>query len=126
MKHKGSLSRRHPRPLAWRFVAGSRAVVVAELIIPPEVEVKIRQKHNLTGQEVREALLYARDAVAKWVEDDVYGRRLMVRGSTYLGRPVIAYMKPRNPDDENEGTFILRTAMTIDGPGSGRGERSQA
>ena len=50
----------------------------------------------------------------------------MARGSTHKGRPVIAYMDPQNPNDENEGTFVLRTAMTIENPGSGRGERSQA
>ena len=89
-------------------------VVIADLIISPEVEAKIRQKpnHRLTGQEVREAVVYAVDAQARWVEDERHGRRLMVRSSTYKGRPVIAYMIPQNPDDENEGTFVLLTAMT--------------
>ena len=125
MKHPRSLSSRCPRTLPWRLVAGSR-VVVAQLIIPPEVEAKIRRKHSLTGQEVREAVIYARDAEARWTKDAEHGRRLMARGSTHKGRPVIAYMDPQNPNDENEGTFVLRTAMTIENPGSGRGERSQA
>jgi hypothetical protein len=125
MKHTGSLSSRCPRPLPWRLVAGSR-VVVAQLIIPPEVEAKIRRKHGLTGQEVREAVVYARDAAAKWLEDDEHGYRLAIRGSTYKGRPVIAYMDPQDPSDENEGAFILRTAMTLENPGSGRRERGQA
>jgi hypothetical protein len=89
-------------------------VVIAELIIPPEVEAKIRQKpnHNLTGVEVREAVIYSSDTRARWVEDAEHGRRLQVRGTTYRGRPVIAYMVPQSWDDEEEGTFILKTAMT--------------
>ncbi len=100
-------------PLAWRPMARSR-VVIAELIIPPEVEAKIRQKpnHRLTGDEVREALIYARDAQAKWVEHKVHGRRVEARGTTYRGRPVIAYVDPLDPANEEEGTFVLRTAMT--------------
>jgi hypothetical protein len=90
------------------------SVYVAELIIPPTVEAKIRTKpnHNLTGTEVREAVLFAKDTQAGWVEDDKHGRRLMAKGTTYRGRPVIAYMDPLNPNDEEEGTFVLRTAMT--------------
>lgn len=60
-------------------------MVIADLIIPPEVEAKIRSKpnHNLTGTEVREAVVYSADARAKWVDDPVNGRRVMARGSTY-------------------------------------------
>lgn len=103
-------------------------VVIAELIIPAEVEAKIRQKpnHRLTGQEVREAVIYAADAQAKWVEDETHGLRVEARGSTYLNRPVIAYMVPQNPNDEDEGTFILTTAMATDPPNSGRSGRRQA
>jgi hypothetical protein len=90
------------------------SVYVAELIIPAAVELKIGSKpnHNLTAVEVREAVIYARDSQAGWVEDEEHGRRLMVTGTTYAGRLVIAYMDPLNENDEEEGTFVLRTAMT--------------
>ncbi len=108
-----SLTVRTDGPLAWQAMA---EVVIARLDIPPAVEAKIRQKENhwLTGDEVREAVLLARDAEARWVEDQKNGRRVMARGTTYAGRPVTAFMDPLNPNDENEGTFVLRTAMTIE------------
>jgi hypothetical protein len=87
-------------------------VVVAQLNISPVVEDKINQKHDLTAVEVREAVLYARDAAAEWQDHPQYGRRLVVRGTTYAGRPVIAYMTPLNQHDPDEGTFGLKTALT--------------
>jgi len=87
-------------------------VVVAQLNISPYVEDKINKKHNLTAAEVREAVLYARDAVAEWQEHPQYGLRLVVRGTTYAGRPVIAYLTRANEDDPDEGTFDLKTALT--------------
>lgn len=104
--------RRAPRTLACPIVARSR-VVVAELKIDPSVEAKIRAKpnHKLTGAEVREAVLYAKDAQAEWQDDEEHGRRLVVRGTTYLGRTIIAYMVPVNENDEDEGTFRLKTAL---------------
>jgi hypothetical protein len=87
-------------------------VVVAELNISPFVEDKINRKHYLTAAEVREAVLYAHDAVAEWHQHPQYGLRLVVRGTTYAGRPVIANMTPGNENDPDEGTFDLRTALT--------------
>jgi hypothetical protein len=87
-------------------------VVVAQLNISPHVEAKINSKHDLTAAEVREAVLYARDAVAEWQEHPRHGLRLVARGTTYAGRPVIAYMTPVNVNDPNEGAFDLKTALT--------------
>jgi len=92
-------------------VAGAR-VVVAELIIDQATEKKINTKHQLTAAEVREAVLYANDTVAEWQDHPEHGTRLVVRGTTYLKRPVIAYMTPLNENDPKEGTFDLKTAMT--------------
>jgi hypothetical protein len=97
-------------PLAWRLVARSR-IVVADLIIDPSVEAKIRRKHGLTGAEVKQAVVYAKDLQAEWQDDPERGRRLVVQGTTYLGRPFIAYMVPLNEHDEEEGTFKLKTAI---------------
>ena len=87
-------------------------VVVAQLRISPYVEDKINGKHDLTAVEVREAVLYARDASTEWQEHPEHGRRLVVRGTTYMGRPVIAYMTPANDNDPDEGTFDLKTVLT--------------
>ncbi len=72
---------------------------------------KINEKHRLTAAEVREAVVYARDTATEWQEDQEHGRRLVARGTTYRGRAVIAYMTPLNPNDEEEGTFKLSTAI---------------
>lgn len=87
-------------------------VDVAVLIIDPSIEAKIRAKTPpLTGDEVREVVVYSRDAQARWDEDDEHGTRLIVQGTTYAGRPVIAFCMPANPGDPEEGTFILKTAL---------------
>jgi hypothetical protein len=88
-------------------------VVVATLIIDPQIEAKIREKHKLTAAEVKEAVIYARDAQAEWEDHPDYGRRLVVQGTTYRGRPVIAYLVPLDESDEEEGGFRLRTALSL-------------
>jgi hypothetical protein len=85
---------------------------VAVLIIDPSVEAKIRAKNPpLTGDEVREVVLYDRKAQAAWDDDEERGLRLEVRGETYAGRWLIAYLMPVNEDDPEEGTFVLKTAI---------------
>lgn len=86
--------------------------LVAVLIIDPSIERKLRTKHApLTGEEVRQALVYRRDVEARWVDDDVHGERLEVRARTYSGIEFIAYLLPANEGDPGEGTFILKTAF---------------
>ncbi|MFG1707156.1 hypothetical protein ACFLIM_28570 [Nonomuraea sp. M3C6] len=86
-------------------------VYIAEVIIPPEKEEKIRKKHDCTGDDVREALIYGMDVVAEWVDDDIHGERVEAKAVFWNGRPFVAYLDPRNPNDPNEGTFVLRTAF---------------
>lgn len=87
-------------------------VYVAVLIIDPSIEMKIRAKHPpLTGDEVREALVYRADLEAGWEDHEVHGRRLKVRTTTYSGVEFIAYLLPANEGDPEEGTFILKTAI---------------
>jgi hypothetical protein len=88
------------------------SVVVAALIIDPSIEGKINTKHQLTATEVREAVIYSKDASAEWQDSPEHGTRLVVRGTTYLDRPVIAYLAPLNENDPEEGTFRLKTAMS--------------
>jgi hypothetical protein len=101
----------HPQ-LASESVAGS-SVVVAVLIIDDSVLAKIKMKHNLTEQEVREVVMFARDVQLEWQDDEVNGRRLVALGDTYKGRHVIVYMAPLNENDENEGSFRLKTAIAM-------------
>lgn len=100
-------------PLACHPMAKSR-LVIAVLIIDASIEAKIKEKHNLTPAEVREAVLLDPDVQAEWLPPDEEHprRRLKVAGTTYLARLVIAYLLPANEYDENEGTFVLMTALS--------------
>jgi hypothetical protein len=120
--HASARSRSATRytPLACGFVPSS-SVVVAVLIIDASVEAKIKQKHNLTPTEVREAIVLAPNAQAVWDGDPKHGRRLVVSGTTYTGRPVIAYLVPLNENDPEEGTFKLKTALSEPTSGSTTG-----
>jgi hypothetical protein len=83
-------------------------VDVADLIIDESIEAKINgKKPPLTGREVREVVLWAQDAVTRWDDDAKHGRRLIVRGTTYQGRKIIAYLMPL---DEGSKIFKLKTA----------------
>jgi hypothetical protein len=87
-------------------------VDVAVLIVDPSIRIKIGRKDPpLTEDEVREVALYAREAETRWDDNEEHGLRLIVRGRTYAGRPLIAYLLPANLNDPEEGTFILKTAM---------------
>jgi hypothetical protein len=87
-------------------------VDVAVLIIDESIEAKINAKiPPLTGAEVREVAIYARDARTNWSPHPVHGLRLVVQGRTYRGRLIIAYLMPLNEHDPEEGTFKLKTAM---------------
>lgn len=87
-------------------------VDVAVLLIDPSIEAKINAKDPpLTGVEVREVVIYAQDAEASWSDDPEHGLRLVVRGKTYAGRELVAYLMPLNEHDPGEGTFKLKTAM---------------
>jgi hypothetical protein len=81
---------------------------VAELLIDESIEAKLRRKRPpLTGAEVEEVAVWSRDAITRWHTDPRHGRRLIVRGATYEGRKIIAYLIPV---DEIERIFKLKTA----------------
>lgn len=81
---------------------------VGFIYCPPEVEQKIKTKHNLTLVEVREAAL--RSPETRWDDQEQYGLRLLVWGNTYGGRRIMAILKPL---DETDGTWELRTAIEM-------------
>lgn len=88
------------------------SVDIAQLIIDDSIEAKIKAKTPpLTPTEVREAVIYAKDAFLAWEDDDTHGSRLVVRGKTRSGRSIIAYLIPLNENDPEEGTFKLKTAL---------------
>ncbi len=60
-------------------------IYIAEIRIDQSIEHKIRVKHNLTGAEVREALVLRRDIKAGWENHPQHGRRLIALGHTYGG-----------------------------------------
>lgn len=78
------------------------------IYIDPSIEFKIRHKSpSLTGEEVREALLWPASARSQWEEHDVHGRRLIAMGETSTGRVILAAL---TPVDAQDGTWSLRTA----------------
>jgi hypothetical protein len=86
-------------------------VVVSNLIIDDSIEAKIRAKRPpLTGAEVREVVLWSRDAVTRWDTKPEHGRRLVVVGTTFLGRRLVAYLMPV---DERESVYKLKTARAL-------------
>jgi hypothetical protein len=87
-------------------------VIIAELVADDAIKEKIRDKHPpLTFETVREALIYAKDVRAAWVEDEAHGRRVVAEAETYGGTRFVAYMDPLNENDPDEGTWKLRTAI---------------
>jgi uncharacterized protein (DUF433 family) len=106
----------------WRFgaisgtqrvvSAGVARIIIAEVVADDAIKQKIRGKHPpLTFEMVRQALIYARDVQAVWVEDEEHGRRVMAEGKTYGNTRFVAYMDPVNEHDPDEGTWRLRTAI---------------
>lgn len=72
-----------------------------------EAEMKVRQLHDVTGDEVREAVCWGKDEGQAWHDHPGYGRRLVVKGTTYDGRPLIAYLRPYGTE---QGDWELLTA----------------
>lgn len=82
-------------------------IYIGYVDVPPAIEDKIRKKHNLTGDEVREAMQWPAAARAAWEEHPVHGRRVIASGHTYSGRPILAWLQPV---DVSDGTWRLRSA----------------
>lgn len=83
---------------------------IGVIIIAPETEKKLRRKHKLTGDKVREAIgLGAADDAA--IEDHPrYGERLVVRGRSYDATRIIVYLRPV---DRTDGVWECLTARRI-------------
>lgn len=80
------------------------------VVIPPEIETKLRIEHWLTPGQVREAICWGAHDQASWEEHPVYGERLVVRGTTVETGPIVAYLRPLDPED---GTWECLTAWRL-------------
>lgn len=83
------------------------AIWIGEIVITPEVEAKINAKHDVTADEVREAAAFGAAWEARWHSHPVYGDRLLVKGDTYQGRPLLVTLKEL---DETDGRWEYKTA----------------
>jgi hypothetical protein len=72
------------------------------------VAAKLASKHNVTEQDVREALVLTRLERAGWDYDYQKGWRLLATGTTADKRRLNAVLYPA---DERDGTWWLGTAM---------------
>ena len=83
------------------------AIQIMEIRISPAVEFKLRSKHHLTGEIVREAIQYPSVINCEWVSSHKLGRRLIVRGETIQNRQIVAVLHQANFD---LGVWNLATA----------------
>jgi hypothetical protein len=83
-------------------------VWIAQVEFDPEIASKVQTKHNISPDEVREAICFGKHREARWDDHPQYGRRLIVIGDNYLGESIVAYLKPI---DQRDGIWECRTAM---------------
>jgi hypothetical protein len=77
--------------------------------ISDEMAQKLKTKHGVQPEEVRDACqIPNRYLRAWWDHDPQYGSRLLVIGETRAGRRLKIVLKPV---DETDGTWLLRTAF---------------
>jgi hypothetical protein len=84
-------------------------IYIAQIWIDDTVEEKIKNKHEVTPEEVREALCLRQDAETYWEDHPAHGLRVIGLGTTYVGRPILAVLLPI---DELDGTWVLKTARS--------------
>lgn len=87
-----------------------RPVYIADIRISDAVAAKIRTKHNVTPEEVRETFILREDIQAGWEDHHVHGRRVVAFGHTGDGRPILAALYPVDPP--SEGIWNLGTARS--------------
>jgi uncharacterized DUF497 family protein len=85
-------------------------VHLGRLVIDGPTRQKIHRKHNITFDEVVEAIQWPARARAAWEQHDAYGMRLVVVGSVATGREVLCILKPMPEWDDNADTWDIQTA----------------
>jgi hypothetical protein len=86
----------------------SRDFWIADLRISDAMEAKIRDKHRLTGEQVRSACVPDAYDRAGWEAHPAHGLRLLVEGVTWDDVAIKVILQPV---DVREGVWRLRTAM---------------
>jgi hypothetical protein len=84
---------------------------IGVIVFSPEVEAKLRAKHNLTPERVYEAVAWGGHHHAGWHTDPVYGRRLILSGEDADGVSMIVYLRPV---DRSDGVWKCLTAWRED------------
>ena len=77
--------------------------------IPPHIAAKIKGKHGLTPDEVREAVCWGAADEARWHEDATHGRRLLAIGTPYHDRYRVLVVLV--PVDRAAGIWRCKTAI---------------
>lgn len=83
---------------------------VAEIRIAEDVEAKIGTKHNLNGDQIRDAVLLGAEEEARWHNHPIYGRRLLLIGTDSGGTRILVYMRPV---DQADGIWECLTAWKV-------------
>jgi len=83
---------------------------IARIDVDHSVADKIRKKRNVTPEEVREAFVLRADLTANWENSPEHGGRLIVTGTTYTGRRLLAALLPV---DAADGAWKLKTARSL-------------
>ncbi|MBK5218037.1 MAG: hypothetical protein JJE02_10675 [Propionibacteriales bacterium] len=92
----------------------SSSIYIGKLVAEPSIEAKINQKHNVTLDEVREAIQWPAVAEAAKEEHPVHGIRWVCVGTVADGRQLIAWIMPRPPHfEESADTWTLKTASWL-------------
>lgn len=83
------------------------ALWIGRVVFDPDTSEKLRNKHGIAEAEVTEAIAHGAHDQAVWHDHEDYVERLIVTGSTYTGRELIAFLRPV---DESDGTWECMTA----------------
>lgn len=80
------------------------------LLFDPGTAAKIRDKHQLTEDQIREAVLFGHAEHARYREDTPYGPRLEVIGTAADGTRLKAWLEPA---DRTDGIWRCKTAWKL-------------
>jgi hypothetical protein len=84
---------------------------VTKVLCHPNVERKIEVEHQVTLQQVREAVAFRAIERCKWHDHPQFGRRLFAWGRTEAAVPLLVILKPV---EGQEGTWVCKTARRTD------------
>lgn len=83
---------------------------IGDLRFSAEVVAKLATKHNLSPEQVKEAVLCDAQDRDYWEDHPLYGRRLIVEGVDAQGTAIVAYLRPI----DNDGLWRCLTAIRME------------